>query len=207
MGSVAKAHPLDTIADEGQGLDPPASAGHWRPTLGRTLRQAWVGGAFSCLGGVLGALLHWRFQYQVLDGFALREGAYAAGNLLAILASSMLAMMKFLLSIVVNALNLACLGSRPPEVCSRTSLISLAGKGARIVEVSPRLQEPLQVLTRIAPAHVGEPARRSSAFATDYPNFLLAFPPKRLRWTPPHGVWVPEWRCWVDRSVEEVSVG
>jgi hypothetical protein len=91
----------------------------------------------------LGALLHWRFQYQVLDGFALPEGAYAAGNLLAILASSMLAMVKLPLTVMVNALDSACLGSMPPEVCSRTSLISLAGKGARIVEVSPRLQKPL----------------------------------------------------------------
>ena len=85
----------------------------WRLLLFRTLRQAWVRAALYCAGGVLVALLAWRYQFNVPEDLALRVGADAVGNVLGILASSMLTVTTFSLTVVVNALGSASSGVTP----------------------------------------------------------------------------------------------
>ncbi|MGU3539563.1 DUF2254 domain-containing protein [Methylobacterium sp. A54F] len=85
----------------------------WRLILSRTLRQAWVRAALYCLGGILAALLAWRFQFHVEETFALSVGADAVGNVLSILASSMLTVTTFSLTVLVNALGSASSGVTP----------------------------------------------------------------------------------------------
>lgn len=85
----------------------------WRLVLVRTLRQAWVRAALYCLGGLLTALFAWRFQFNVSEDLALRVGADAVGNLLGILASSMLTVTTFSLTVLVNALGSASSGVTP----------------------------------------------------------------------------------------------
>ncbi|MCR0982361.1 DUF2254 domain-containing protein [Roseomonas populi] len=85
----------------------------WRLILSRTMRQAWVRAALYCTGGVLAALLAWRFQFLVPEDFALRVGADAVGNVLGILASSMLTVTTFSLTVLVNALGSASSGVTP----------------------------------------------------------------------------------------------
>ena len=85
----------------------------WRLILSRTLRQAWVRAALYCVGGVLAALVAWRFQFHVEEDFALSVGADAVGNVLSILASSMLTVTTFSLTVLVNALGSASSGVTP----------------------------------------------------------------------------------------------
>lgn len=85
----------------------------WRLILARILRQAWVKAALYCVGGVLTALLAWRFQFHVPEDFALSVGADAVGNVLSILASSMLTVTTFSLTVLVNALGAASSGVTP----------------------------------------------------------------------------------------------
>ncbi|WP_111473956.1 DUF2254 domain-containing protein [Methylobacterium sp. XJLW] len=85
----------------------------WRLILSRTLRQAWVRAALYCVGGVLAALVAWRFQFHVEENFALSVGADAVGNVLSILASSMLTVTTFSLTVLVNALGAASSGVTP----------------------------------------------------------------------------------------------
>jgi uncharacterized membrane protein len=85
----------------------------WRLVLARTLRQAWVKAAFYCVGGVVVALLAWRFQFLVPEDFALSVGADAVGNVLSVLASSMLTVTTFSLTVLVSALGSASTGVTP----------------------------------------------------------------------------------------------
>ncbi|MBP0496491.1 DUF2254 domain-containing protein [Pararoseomonas indoligenes] len=85
----------------------------WRLIVTRTLRQAWVRATVYCAAGVLTALLAWRFQFNVPDNFALQVGADAVGNVLGILASSMLTVTTFSLTVLVNALGYASSGITP----------------------------------------------------------------------------------------------
>ncbi|MFC0409144.1 DUF2254 domain-containing protein [Roseomonas elaeocarpi] len=85
----------------------------WRLMLSRTLRQAWVRAALYCAGGVVTALLAWRFQFHVSEDLALSVGADAVGNVLAILASSMLTVTTFSLTVLVGALGSASSGVTP----------------------------------------------------------------------------------------------
>ncbi|MEH3145224.1 MAG: DUF2254 domain-containing protein [Methylobacterium frigidaeris] len=66
-----------------------------------------------CAGGVVSALLAWRFQSLVPEGLALGVGADAVGNILSILASSMLTVTTFSLTVLVNALGSASSGVTP----------------------------------------------------------------------------------------------
>lgn len=85
----------------------------WRLILARILRQAWVRAALYCLGGMLAALLAWRFQFLVPEDVAVSVGADAVGDLLGILASSMLTVTTFSLTVLVNALGSASSGVTP----------------------------------------------------------------------------------------------
>jgi uncharacterized membrane protein len=85
----------------------------WRLLLARTLRQAWVRATLYCLGGVATALLAWRFQFLVPENFALSVGADAVGNVLSVLASSMLTVTTFSLTVLVGALGSASAGVTP----------------------------------------------------------------------------------------------
>ncbi|WP_458094317.1 DUF2254 domain-containing protein [Roseomonas sp. WA12] len=85
----------------------------WRLIVTRTLRQAWVRAAIYCAAGVLTALLAWRFQFNVPDDFALQVGADAVGNVLSIVAASMLTVTTFSLTVLVNALGSASSGITP----------------------------------------------------------------------------------------------
>ena len=85
----------------------------WRLIVSRTIRQAWVQAALYCAGGMVTALLAWRFQFQVPEDFALSVGADAVGNLLGILAASMLTVTTFSLTVLVNALGAASSGVTP----------------------------------------------------------------------------------------------
>ncbi len=85
----------------------------WRLVLARTLRQAWVRTALYCLGGIAAALLAWRYQFNVEEDFALSVGADAVGNVLGILASSMLTVTTFSLTVLVSALGAASSGVTP----------------------------------------------------------------------------------------------
>ncbi|MDX7952646.1 DUF2254 domain-containing protein [Lichenihabitans sp. Uapishka_5] len=82
-------------------------------TVARLLRQAWVKAAFYCLGGIAVALLAWRFQFLVPEDFALSVGADAVGNILTVLASSMLTVTTFSLTVLVSALGSASSGVTP----------------------------------------------------------------------------------------------
>lgn len=85
----------------------------WRLLLARTLRQAWVTAALYCVGGVVVALLAWRFQFLVPEDFAVSVGADAVGNVLSVLASSMLTVTTFSLTVLVGALGSASTGVTP----------------------------------------------------------------------------------------------
>ncbi|WP_298951483.1 DUF2254 domain-containing protein [uncultured Methylobacterium sp.] len=85
----------------------------WRLVLSRTLRQAWVRATLYCAGGVASALLAWEFQFLVPEDVALSVGADAVGNILSILASSMLTVTTFSLTVLVNALGTASSGVTP----------------------------------------------------------------------------------------------
>ena len=107
----------------------------WRLILARTLRQAWVRAALYCLGGILTALFAWRFQFNVSEELAIRVGADAVGNVLGILASSMLTVTTFSLTVLVNALGSASahLQQRRVAKASRrrtATMVDLAMRGA-----------------------------------------------------------------------------
>lgn len=85
----------------------------WRLVLTRALRQAWVKAALYCLGGIVTALLAWRFQSLVPEDLALSVGSDAAGNVLSVLASSMLTVTTFSLTVLVSALGSASAGVTP----------------------------------------------------------------------------------------------
>lgn len=85
----------------------------WQLSLRRILRQNWVHSALYCLAGIVVALLAAEFQWLVPEGFALRVGADAAGNILGVLASSMLSVTTFSLTILVSALASASSGVSP----------------------------------------------------------------------------------------------
>ncbi len=80
----------------------PRPISRWRLILSRALRQAWVKAALYCLGGIVAALLAWRFQFLVPEDLALSVGSDAAGNVLSVLASSMLTVTTFSLTVLVT---------------------------------------------------------------------------------------------------------
>jgi uncharacterized membrane protein len=85
----------------------------WRLRLARLLKQSWVLSAAYGLAGIAAALLAAEFQGLVPEDFAYRVGADAAGNVLGILASSMLSVTTFSLTILVSALASASSGASP----------------------------------------------------------------------------------------------
>ncbi len=85
----------------------------WRLVLTRAVRQAWVKAALYCLAGIVAALLAWRFQFLVPEDLALSVGSDAAGNVLSVLASSMLTVTTFSLTVLVSALGAASAGVTP----------------------------------------------------------------------------------------------
>ncbi|MGC5781084.1 DUF2254 domain-containing protein [Methylobacterium sp. NFXW15] len=91
----------------------PRPISRWRLILSRALRQAWVKAALYCLGGIVAALLAWRFQFLVPEDLALSVGSDAAGNVLSVLASSMLTVTTFSLTVLVSALGSASAGVTP----------------------------------------------------------------------------------------------
>jgi uncharacterized membrane protein len=85
----------------------------WRLVLRRTLKQSWVLSAAYGLAGLAAALLAAEFQGLVPEDFAYSVGADAAGNVLGVLASSMLSVTTFSLTILVSALASASAGASP----------------------------------------------------------------------------------------------
>lgn len=85
----------------------------WHLILRRTLKQSWVLSAAYGLAGLAAALLAAEFQWLVPQDFAYSVGADAAGNVLGIVASSMLSVTTFSLTILVSALASASAGASP----------------------------------------------------------------------------------------------
>ena len=85
----------------------------WRLLLSRLLKQSWVLCSAYGIAGIAVASLAAEFQWLVPEDFAYRVGADAAGNVLGILASSMLSVTTFSLTILVSALASASSGASP----------------------------------------------------------------------------------------------
>ncbi|UFN48758.1 DUF2254 domain-containing protein [Roseomonas sp. OT10] len=79
----------------------------WRLRLGRAVRQPWFRATLYCAAGVLTALVAAVAQPHVPEDFAYAVGADAAGAILNVLASSMLAATTFSLTVMVTALGSA----------------------------------------------------------------------------------------------------
>lgn len=79
----------------------------WRLRLGRIVRQPWFRATLYCAAGVLTALVAAVAQPHVPEDFAYAVGADAAGAILNVLASSMLAATTFSLTVMVTALGSA----------------------------------------------------------------------------------------------------
>lgn len=81
--------------------------------LRRLLRQPWVLSAAYGLGGVAVALAAARLQFLVPEETAYEVGADAVGNILGILAASMLTVTTFSLTVLVTALGNASSAATP----------------------------------------------------------------------------------------------
>ncbi|MFB5952985.1 DUF2254 family protein, partial [Klebsiella pasteurii] len=75
----------------------------WQWHLTQTSRKIWFRATLFAIAAVLTALLSIVFKSMIPPSFSVRIGAEAVDNILNILASSMLAVTTFSLSIMVTA--------------------------------------------------------------------------------------------------------
>ncbi|MBM6595006.1 DUF2254 domain-containing protein [Microvirga pudoricolor] len=85
----------------------------WKFILLRLMRQAWLRSAIYGLAGIAAALLAARLQPYISEDVAVRVGADSVGNILGVMASSMLAVTTFSLTTMVAALTSASNSGTP----------------------------------------------------------------------------------------------
>lgn len=90
----------------------------WQWILGQTVRKLWFRTALFAIAAVITALLSIVFKPMISPSFSVKIGAEAVDNILNILASSMLAVTTFSLSIMV-----AAYGSATTNVTPRATLL------------------------------------------------------------------------------------